>query len=130
MLNDVVAPSQTTFLPDRQISDAILIAQELMHNYHLQSGPPRCAIKVGLQKAFDTVSWQFIIAGLKSIGLSIGMINWIQTCISTTHYSVSVSACLFTRCKLCFVENAVCTSLSVFGFNLKLKSISGSHEKG
>ncbi|GJT39899.1 hypothetical protein Tco_0939764 [Tanacetum coccineum] len=33
---------------------------ELMHNYHLDRGPPRCAFKVDIQKAYDTVDWVFL----------------------------------------------------------------------
>ncbi|KAG6761955.1 hypothetical protein POTOM_032433 [Populus tomentosa] len=38
-----------------------------MHNYHLNNGAARCALKVDLRKAFDTVSWEFILAGLQAI---------------------------------------------------------------
>nr|GEX84452.1 hypothetical protein [Tanacetum cinerariifolium] len=35
----------------RRISDNILLTHELMHNYHLDRGAPRCAFKVDIQKA-------------------------------------------------------------------------------
>jgi hypothetical protein len=35
---DVIGPSQSAFLPGRNISDAILLAQELLHNYHHNKG--------------------------------------------------------------------------------------------
>ncbi|KAG6783513.1 hypothetical protein POTOM_012962 [Populus tomentosa] len=54
-LVDVIGSSQSAFLPGRNISDAILLTQELLHNYHHQKGPARCALKVDLKKAFDTV---------------------------------------------------------------------------
>lgn len=50
-----------------------------MHNYHLNTGPARCAMKVDLRKAFDTISWDFILAGLKAIAIPQDMINWIKT---------------------------------------------------
>nr|GEV85439.1 zinc finger, CCHC-type [Tanacetum cinerariifolium] len=31
-----------------------------MHNYHLGRGPPTCAFKVDIQKAYDTVDWIFL----------------------------------------------------------------------
>jgi hypothetical protein len=93
-LVDVIGPSQSAFLPGRHISDAILLTQELMHNSHHQNGPPRCALKVDLTKAFDTVRWDFIIAGLKAIGLPSQLIHWIEICISTAHYTVNLNGAL------------------------------------
>ncbi|GJR31659.1 hypothetical protein Tco_1107891 [Tanacetum coccineum] len=54
-LNGLISPNQSTFVPGRRISDNILLMQELMHNYHLDRGTPRCAFKVDIQKAYDTV---------------------------------------------------------------------------
>ncbi|KAJ6978456.1 hypothetical protein NC653_026763 [Populus alba x Populus x berolinensis] len=90
-LVDVIGSSQSAFLPGRNISDAILLTQELLHNYHHQKGPARCTLKVDLKKAFDTVSLDFIIAGLKAIGLPQDMTRWITTCITTVYYSINVN---------------------------------------
>ncbi|GJX32773.1 hypothetical protein Tco_0242628 [Tanacetum coccineum] len=59
-LADLVSLNQSAFVPGRRISDNILLTQELMHNYHLDRGPPRCAFKVDIQKAYDTVDWGFL----------------------------------------------------------------------
>jgi hypothetical protein len=90
-LVDVIGPSQSAFLPGRNISDAILLTQELMHNYHHNKGPARCALKVDLKKAFDTVSLDFILAGLHAIGIPHTMIRWIKTCITTVHYTININ---------------------------------------
>ncbi|GJR73600.1 hypothetical protein Tco_0085965 [Tanacetum coccineum] len=62
-LMDLVNLNQYAFVPGRRISDNILLTQELMHNYHLDRGPPRCAFKVYIQKAYDTVDWVFLKEG-------------------------------------------------------------------
>ncbi|GJX02345.1 putative RNA-directed DNA polymerase, eukaryota, reverse transcriptase zinc-binding domain protein [Tanacetum coccineum] len=54
-LNDIVSDNQSAFVLSRRIIDNILITQELMHNYHLDRGPHRCAFKVDIQKAYDTI---------------------------------------------------------------------------
>lgn len=91
-LAEVVGPSQTAFLPGRQIVDAVLLTQELLHNYHKKgSGPPRCALKVDLRKAFDTVDWNFILEGLAAVGIPPNMCGWIRTCLSTASFSISLN---------------------------------------
>nr|GEV26641.1 ribonuclease H-like domain-containing protein [Tanacetum cinerariifolium] len=57
---EVVSNNQSAFVPGKRISDNILITHELMHNYHRNRGPLRCAFKVDIQKAYDTVDWVFL----------------------------------------------------------------------
>ncbi|GKA92259.1 ribonuclease H-like domain-containing protein [Tanacetum coccineum] len=59
-INEVVSENQSAFIPGRRISDNILLTQEIVHNYHRNRGPPRCAFKVDIQKAYDTVDWKFL----------------------------------------------------------------------
>jgi len=90
-LDEVIGPSQFAFLPGRNISDAIMLTQELIHNNHLSTGPAKYATKIDLRKAFDTMRWEFILAELKAIAIPQCMIDWIQLCISTTHYIVIIN---------------------------------------
>nr|GEU70550.1 hypothetical protein [Tanacetum cinerariifolium] len=55
-LQNLVSLNQYAFVLGRCISDNILLIQELMHNYHLDRGIPRCAFKVNIQEAYDTNS--------------------------------------------------------------------------
>ncbi|KAL0444894.1 UNVERIFIED_CONTAM: hypothetical protein Slati_2212100 [Sesamum latifolium] len=85
------SPSQNAFVPGRRISNNTLIGQELFHGYNQQNLPPRCALKVNLQKAYDTLEWDFIHAMLSVFGFPEKMIMWIVECISTTTYSVALN---------------------------------------
>ncbi|KAL0455531.1 UNVERIFIED_CONTAM: hypothetical protein Slati_0892300 [Sesamum latifolium] len=55
VLDRLISPSQNAFVPGRSIGDNILLAQELFTGYNQQHLPPRCALKVDLHKAYDTV---------------------------------------------------------------------------
>ncbi|KAL0282460.1 UNVERIFIED_CONTAM: hypothetical protein Sradi_7260000 [Sesamum radiatum] len=56
---------KNAFVPGRSISDNILLAQELLAGYNQAKLPPRCTIKVDIQKAYDSVDWDFLTAGLR-----------------------------------------------------------------
>jgi len=67
-LDDIVGPNQGAFIPGRSIAENIMLAQELVCNYHREKGRPRCTIKVDLMKAYDSVNWRFILHYLKCFG--------------------------------------------------------------
>ncbi|KAJ0615163.1 putative RNA-directed DNA polymerase [Helianthus annuus] len=91
VLDDIVSINQSAFVPGRKISDNILLTQELMHNYHRNIGPPKCAFKVDIQKAYDTVDWKFLKSILLGFGFHQTMVHWIMLCVSTTTFSVCVN---------------------------------------
>ncbi|XP_022019843.1 uncharacterized protein LOC110919900 [Helianthus annuus] len=90
-LKDIISENQSAFVPGRRIADNIMLTQELMHNYHRQLGPPRCAMKVDIQKAYDTVDWRFLRDVLHGFGFRHRFIGWIMECITTTSFSLSVN---------------------------------------
>ncbi|KAL0284499.1 UNVERIFIED_CONTAM: Retrovirus-related Pol polyprotein from type-2 retrotransposable element R2DM [Sesamum radiatum] len=75
----------------RSISDNILLAQELFSGYNQRHLPPRCALKVDLRKAYDTVEWDFLHAVLTLFGFPAQFIAWIMECVSTPSYSVCIN---------------------------------------
>ncbi|GKE43318.1 putative reverse transcriptase domain, reverse transcriptase zinc-binding domain protein, partial [Tanacetum coccineum] len=90
-LDDIVSINQSAFVSSRRISDNILLTQELMRNYHRRRGPPRCAFKVDIQKAYDTVDWAFLKSILIGFGFHQKMVDWIMTCVTTTTYLVCIN---------------------------------------
>ncbi|GJV82914.1 hypothetical protein Tco_1522812 [Tanacetum coccineum] len=90
-IKEVVSDNQSAFVPGRSISDNILITQELMHNYHLDRGPPRCAFKVDIQKAYDTVDWSFLDRILRGFGFHQIMIKWIMVCVTSPSFSICIN---------------------------------------
>nr|GEW33814.1 hypothetical protein [Tanacetum cinerariifolium] len=88
---EVVSDNQSAFVPGRRISDNILITQELMHNYHRNKGPSRCAFKVDIQKAYDTVDWRFLGFILKCFDFHPTIIKWIMAYVTSASYSISIN---------------------------------------
>ncbi|GJU25434.1 RNA-directed DNA polymerase, eukaryota, reverse transcriptase zinc-binding domain protein [Tanacetum coccineum] len=48
------------FIPGRNIQDNILITQELLNGYNRKNGSKRCAMKIDIPKAYDTINWDFL----------------------------------------------------------------------
>ncbi|KAL0295151.1 UNVERIFIED_CONTAM: hypothetical protein Sradi_6848800 [Sesamum radiatum] len=76
VLDTLISPSQNAFVPGRSIGDNILLAQELFSGYNQKNLPPRCALKVDLRKAYDTVEWDFLKAALTLFGFPERFIQW------------------------------------------------------
>ncbi|GKA77618.1 hypothetical protein Tco_0784079 [Tanacetum coccineum] len=93
-LRMLVSVNQSAFIPGRSIADNILLTQELMHNYHLDCSPPRCAFKVDIQKAYDTVDWNFLEEVLHGFGFHDRMVGWIMECVTTSSFSISINGSL------------------------------------
>ncbi|PKI62257.1 hypothetical protein CRG98_017337 [Punica granatum] len=70
VLPEVISLNQTAFVQGRKISDNVLLAHELGKNYHTQVISPRCAIKIDLMKAFDSLNWDFILNSLEAMEIS------------------------------------------------------------
>ena len=52
----LISKNQSAFIPRRRITDNVLLAQELVRRYARKTLSPRHAIKVDLQKAFDSLN--------------------------------------------------------------------------
>ncbi|KAL0288896.1 UNVERIFIED_CONTAM: Retrovirus-related Pol polyprotein from type-2 retrotransposable element R2DM [Sesamum radiatum] len=91
LLTLIPKPFSKCICSGRLISDNILLAQELFSGYNQCRLPPRCALKVDLRKAYDTVEWDFLIATLRMFGFPAVFIRWIEECVTSAHYSVVVN---------------------------------------
>ncbi|KAL0288031.1 UNVERIFIED_CONTAM: putative ribonuclease H protein [Sesamum radiatum] len=90
VLDKLISPSQNAFVPGRSIGDNILLAQELFAGYNRQGLPMRCALKVDLRKAYDTVEWDFLSACYKCLDFR-AFIGWVEECVTTPMFSVCIN---------------------------------------
>ncbi|GJY48856.1 RNA-directed DNA polymerase, eukaryota, reverse transcriptase zinc-binding domain protein [Tanacetum coccineum] len=91
VLGNLVHESQSAFIAGRQISDNILLAHELFKWYNRKQNARKVAFKIDLQKAYDTISWDFIEVVLKQFGFPKKMVDWIMVCVSTTKFSININ---------------------------------------
>lgn len=91
VIGEILDPTQTTFLKDRSIVDNIHLAQELFRKYNSKSASARCILKVDLQKAYNTVHWDFLHEALHYLKFPNMYIGWIMECVSSTAFYVSMN---------------------------------------
>ncbi|KAJ9536637.1 hypothetical protein OSB04_un000186 [Centaurea solstitialis] len=90
-LDGIISRSQSAFIPGRKIVDNILMAHELVAGYNLGRGPPRCAFKIDLRKAYDMLSWDYLFGMLEGFDFHPIVIKWIKELVSTPSFSVVVN---------------------------------------
>ena len=62
-----------------------------MKNYHYDFGLPRCALKIDLKKAYDSIRWGCILDILTAMGTPSLILRCIKACITTPKFSICVN---------------------------------------
>lgn len=91
LLQKVISNSQSAFMPKRLLAENVLLATELVHGYNRQNIESSGMLKVDLRKAFDSVRWDFVISTLRALNIPEKFVNWIEECISTPSFAISVN---------------------------------------
>ncbi|KAL2246056.1 UNVERIFIED_CONTAM: hypothetical protein Sindi_2873800 [Sesamum indicum] len=91
VLDKIISPCQAAFIPGRSIGDNIMLAQELFTGYNQIRLPQRCAMKVDIRKAYDTVEWDFLLAVMQMFGFPPIFFKWIEECITTASFSIGLN---------------------------------------
>lgn len=66
-LQDMVSPIQSAFIKGRFIQDNFMLVQQTARFLHQQK-EPRILLKLDISKAFDSVSWPFLLENLRHLG--------------------------------------------------------------
>ncbi|GJX71319.1 non-LTR retroelement reverse transcriptase-like protein [Tanacetum coccineum] len=91
LLPKFITPNQSAFVKDRLLMENLLLATEIIKDYHKEDITARCAMKVDISKAFDTVQWPFLLNVLKALDMPDRYVYWINLCISSASFSVQVN---------------------------------------
>jgi hypothetical protein len=89
LLIDLLA-EQLGFLEGRQIHDAIGTSHECIHSIKKKI-LKAVILKLDLQKAYNSISWDFLRMVLRQIGFGLQLTNWIMSCVNTTSFAVLVN---------------------------------------
>lgn len=96
LLQDIISPHQSAFIPGRMITDNALIAFECLHaiNTSKDGRSEFCAYKLDLSKAYDRVDWRFLNKVLRKLGFQSEWVECVMTYVSTVQYKVRFNGVL------------------------------------
>ena len=85
----LISNTQASFVPGRQITDNIVIVQEVIHTMRRKQGAKGyMALKIDFEKAYDRLRWSFIRDTLNQMNLPILLVNVIMECVTSTSMQV------------------------------------------
>ena len=93
ILQHVISPAQSAFIPNRLITDNIIIGYECLHKIRHSKGKKNglVALKLDISKAYDRVEWHFLEKTTLKLGFSNKWVELIMGCITTTSFSVLIN---------------------------------------
>ena len=91
VLPSLVQPSQSAFVKGKEILGNVLMCHDFARGYLRKQVSARCILKVNLQKAFDSIHWEFLADLLKALKFPTIFTNWILTCITSVHFTVHIN---------------------------------------
>ena len=87
VMGKIISQSQSAFVERRQILDAVLIANEVVDST-LRRKKSGLVCKLDIEKAYDSISWEFVFQVMDSMGFGNQWLSWIKWCVSIASFSV------------------------------------------
>uniref|UniRef100_A0A803P8S6 Reverse transcriptase domain-containing protein n=1 Tax=Cannabis sativa TaxID=3483 RepID=A0A803P8S6_CANSA len=90
-MHEIVSETQNAFIPDRLISDNILVSFEILHYLKRKRKGKEgyMVLKLDLSKAYDRIEWPFLEKILAKLGFCDEWISLVMKCVSSARYMVT-----------------------------------------
>jgi hypothetical protein len=86
----VIQPTQSAFLPGRNIMEGVIILHETIHELHRRK-KNAVILKIDFEKVYDNVKWHFVKQVLEMKGFSAQWCQWIDNIIQGGHVGIKIN---------------------------------------
>lgn len=85
----LISNTQTTFVKGRCISDNTILVREVIHSFNSQKYKEKSfLLKVDINKAFDTVRWEFIWEAMAKVNIPQPLIALVRNCMRASQVTI------------------------------------------
>ena len=93
VLNEIISPNQSAFIPGRLITDNVLAAYETLHTMHTRMWGKvgNMAVKLDMSKAYDRVEWNFLEYVMNRMGFENRWIQLVMMCVKSVNYEILIN---------------------------------------
>lgn len=90
VMSSLVNPCQSSFVPNRQSKDSIIVAQEVFHSMWRKKGKRgwMVVIKLDHEKAYDCLNWTFMKDIVVDTGMPQNFVNLLWMCMTSSNMRV------------------------------------------
>lgn len=87
----LISSNKSGFVKGRSIFENILLTQEIITEIRMRCKPANVAIKLDMEKAYDRVSWKYLMHVLRNMGFAECFINMVWNLLSNNWYSILIN---------------------------------------
>lgn len=91
VLPKIISMNQSGFIRGREISENIMLAQEIINDFDKEQKCENLVMKLDMAKAYDRVAWPFLCQVMRILGFSETWILMVLCHISCNWYSIIVN---------------------------------------
>jgi hypothetical protein len=86
----VISPTQTTFLPGRNIMEGVIILHKTIHEMHRKK-QDGVILKIDFENAYDKINWSFVQQTVRMKGFSPTWCKWIASFMEGGHVGIRIN---------------------------------------
>lgn len=91
ILPGLIMENQGDFVHGKYVAHKIMVVQDIVRHYGRKNSTPSCLLKIDIQKAYDTVNWEFLKEMLQALEFPDTFTELIMECVTTPKFSLMLN---------------------------------------